>query len=245
MDAITIEDLHYAWADGRSVFDGLDLTLSKGERVGLAGPNGAGKTTFFLLTAGMISPTKGLIRVLGEKPGSPSLRGKVGLVFQSAAEQLFCTTVAEDVAFGPRNLGVPADQVAGRVGEALAQVNAAGWEERVPHHLSGGEKRKVALATVLAMAPEVLLLDEPANDLDAGSRNELKQILKDIPSTQVIASHDFEFLLDTCDRVVVLSEGRMRLDDAPEVVFKNTAGLKAAGLAVSRGLKALLSMIEK
>ena len=180
------------------------------------------------------------MRVLGERPGSAELRGKVGFVFQSTDEQLFCSTVGEDVAFGPANLGLSREAVEERVREALGLVGLSGWEERVPHHLSGGEKRKVALASVLSMHPELLLLDEPTSDLGSRSRRDFRDVLRSLPGTKIISSHDFEFLLDLCDRIAVLGGGKIRLSGSPAEIFRREKELERWGVVVPAGLRALL-----
>ena len=240
-EQLRFHGVHFSWEGDRQVLADCSLAVEKGETLGLVGANGAGKTTLFLLAAGVIEPASGSITVLGAAPGAAELRGKVGLVFQSTDEQLFCSTVEEDVAFGPVNLGLTRSAVRERVREALDLVGLAGWEERVPHHLSGGEKRKVALAAVLAMGPELLLLDEPTSDLGSKSRRELCNVLGRLPGAKVIASHDFEFLLDTADRVLVLSGGAVIDSGRPEDVFCRDDVLERAGIETTRGLRALLS----
>jgi len=239
-DVLRVQDLHFAWEDGREVLSGLSLSVREGETVGIVGPNGAGKTTLFLLACGIVEPTEGTIEVFGLKPGSDALRGRVGIVFQSTEEQLFGSTVREDVAFAPVNLGLSDDETRRRVEEALCLVGLKGWEDRVPHHLSGGEKRKVAIAAVLAMRPELLLLDEPTSDLGTRSRKECIDILKGLAGTKIIATHDFEFLLDTADRVAVLSGGKIQLEGPPEQVFRKQEVLARWGIYVPRGVRALL-----
>jgi len=148
--------------------------------------------------------------------------------------------VLEDVAFGPVNLGLSAQEVKARVEEALALVGLSGWEERVPHHLSGGEKRKVALASVLSMKPRLLLLDEPTSDLGTKSRKECLEVLKELKGTKLIATHDYEFLLEMADRVALLSGGNVKLEGKPEEVFRKEEILRRWGVCLSRGMKALL-----
>ncbi len=241
MKALEIRNLTFAWEGDRCVVDGLDLEVDAGETVGLVGANGAGKTSLFLLAAGIVKPSRGSIQVLGTRPSAPELRGKVGLVFQSTDEQLFCSTVEEDVAFGPVNLGLSREVVGERVREALGLVGLSGWEGRVPHHLSAGEKRKVAVASVLSMRPELLLLDEPTSDLGPKSRRELLEVLRGLPGTKVVATHDFEFLLEIADRVAVLAGGRIVLTGPPVAAFREEEVLKRADLEISRGLRSLLA----
>src|SRR5437773_9104284 len=210
-NGILVEDLTYAYARGTLALDRVSLSVAAGECVGLVGPNGAGKTTLFLCLAGVYGRRGGTVRVAGFDPGRKEdrrqLPAHVGIVFQNSDDQLFNATVFDDVAFGPLNLGLPPDQVRQRVAEALDRVGLAGLEERVPFHLSGGEKRRAALAGVLAMCPEVLLLDEPSIFLDPRGRRELIALVKGLPVTKVIAAHDLEFIRETCARTVVLDRG--------------------------------------
>src|SRR5207247_1487321 len=180
---------------------------------GLVGPNGAGKTTLFLCLGGVLRVPAGVVRLAGLDPAEPAQRrllpSKVGIVFQNSEDQIFNATVFDDVAFGPLNLGLPPDEVRRRVAEALDLVGLTGLEERVPFHLSGGEKRRVALAGVLAMRPPVLLLDEPTLYLDPRGRRELMRLLGTLGGTKVIASHDLEMVLETCGRALLLDRGRL------------------------------------
>jgi cobalt/nickel transport system ATP-binding protein len=210
---IDVRDLHFAYPDGRVALDGLTLRAEAGESVGLVGPNGAGKTTLFLCLSGVLKTRPGSIRVAGLDPSDPEQRRQlpahVGVVFQNSDDQLFSSTVGEDVAFGPLNLGLPPAEVRERVDESLKLVGMTGQEERVPFHLSGGEKRRAAIAGVLAMRPEILLLDEPSMFLDPRGRRELIGLINALPGTKLIASHDLALVRDTCSRVIVLDAGRV------------------------------------
>lgn len=245
MPVIELVDVHYQYPDPRPVFTGLDLAVSEGEAVGIVGPNGAGKTTLFLLLAGILQPDRGDVRVLGAQAGSDELRGRVGVVFQGTDDQLFSTVVEDDIAFGPLNLGLSREEVRNRVREALAAVGLEGFEQRVPHHLSSGEKRKVALASVLSMRPELLLLDEPTSDLDSRSRRELSEWLVTFPGTRVIASHDFEFLVESTNRILVLGQGSVRAQGDPLTLLSDPSLMTPLGLESPLGLQALKKLAPK
>jgi len=226
----------------RLLFEDLSFALPPGGIVGVIGPNGAGKTTFFLTLIGIYRPHGGTLRVGGldvsEKRHLPEIRRRTGLVFQNTDDQLFSASVHEDVAFGPLNLGLDAQEVRRRVDKALRDVDALQHADRVSHHLSAGEKRRVALACVLAMEPEILILDEPTNDLDPRARREAINRIRSLTQTRLIASHDLEFILDTCDRVVVLDEGRIVADGPARELLADHATMEAHGLEVPPSLAA-------
>jgi cobalt/nickel transport system ATP-binding protein len=238
--AVRISGLSYAYPDGPTALQGVSLELAAGESVGLVGPNGAGKTTLFLCLAGVLPPPRGRVALFGLDPADPAQRRRlpeqVGIVFQNSDDQLFNTTVLDDVAFGPLNLGLPPDEVRRRVAEALARVGLSGFEQRVPFHLSGGEKRRVALAGVLAMRPGVLLLDEPSMYLDPRGRRELIGLVNGLGGTKLIASHDLEMILRTCGRALVLDGGRVMADGPVREVLGNAALMDAHGLEVPHSL---------
>jgi cobalt/nickel transport system ATP-binding protein len=239
--AIDVESLSFAYPDGKRALDDLRFAVAAGEAVGLVGPNGAGKTTLFLCLAGVLSAQATTLKVAGLDPRQPAERkqlpARVGIVFQNSDDQLFNTTLGDDVAFGPLNLRLPADEVRRRVTESLARVGLAGFEARVPFHLSGGEKRRAALAGVLAMQPAILLLDEPSMFLDPRGRRELIGLLNELTITKVIASHDLEMILDTCRRVVVLDQGRLIAEGPSERVLSDRDLLEAHGLEVPYRLR--------
>ena len=238
--AINVEGLAYAYPSGPLALAGIDLRVPEGESVALVGPNGAGKTTLFLCLSGVLRPARGRVEVGGLDIRDPAQRRyiptKVGIVFQNSDDQLFNPTVFDDVAFGPLNLGLPADEVRARVAEALRQVGLEGFEERVPFHLAGGEKRRVALAGVLAMRPEVLLLDEPSLYLDPRGRRELIERINHLGTTKVIAAHDLEFILATCTRAVLLDRGQIIADGPVRRVLADRALMEEHGLEVPHSL---------
>ncbi len=227
--ALELRGLAHRYPDGTDALRGVDLVIAAGEAVGLVGPNGAGKSTLALNVVGFLHPSSGSVRVFGTEVGHPTLqeiRRRVGLVFQNPDDQLFMTTLFDDVAFGPLNLGLPEDEVRRRVAAALAGVGLAGLEGKFPGHLSGGQKRSAALAGVLAMGPDLLLLDEPSSNLDPAGRRALISRLATLPQSKLIATHDLEMVLDLCPRVVVLDAGRI-VADGPALEILADAALMA------------------
>jgi cobalt/nickel transport system ATP-binding protein len=239
--AIHVDALCFAYPGGPLALDTVRFHVSSGEKIGLVGPNGAGKTTLFLCLAGVLPVPTGVVDVGGLDPARADHRrqlpAKVGIVFQSSDDQIFHTTVFDDVAFGPLNLDVPAEEVRRRVAEALERVGLTGLEQRVPFHLSGGEKRRVALAGVLAMQPEILLLDEPSIYLDARGRRELIRLLHTLPGTKIIAAHDLEMILELCPRVLLLDRGRLMADGPARELLANATLMEAHGLEVPHSLR--------
>lgn len=209
-------DVGFAYAPDRPVLRGANLSVSAGERIALRGGNGSGKTTLFHLVVGLLRPSAGTVEAFGLprriEADFHEVRRRVGLLFQDSDDQLFCPTVAEDVAFGPLNLGVPRDEARAIVTATLASLGLSGYEHRVTHHLSGGEKRLVALATVLAMRPDVLLLDEPSSGLDEAAAERLLEVLSRLPQAMIVVSHDREFLKRTTTRTLAIVEGRIKAD---------------------------------
>ncbi len=238
--AVRVRGLTFAYPNGSPALADVSLELAAGESVGLVGPNGAGKTTLFLCLSGVLAVGRGRITLLGLDPADPIERRRlpehVGIVFQNSDDQLFNTTVLDDVAFGPLNLGLGPDEVRQRVTDALAQVGLSGFEGRVPFHLSGGEKRRVALAGVLAMRPGVLLLDEPSMYLDPRGRRELIGLIKGLGGTKLIAAHDLELIVQTCTRAVVLDGGKVMADGPARAILGNTELMEAHGLEVPHSL---------
>lgn len=213
---IGLDKVSFSYGSDRTVLDECDFTLGPRDRVGLAGSNGSGKTTLLSLVVGLLRPRSGSVEVLGKVRSRESefheVRGRVGLLFQDAEDQLFSPTVAEDVAFGPLNLGKTRDEVHQIVDHTLRSLGLAGYAHRITHRLSGGEKRLVSLATVLAMQPEVLLLDEPTAGLDDDAVARVSQILTALPQPMLIVSHDREFLGRMANRSVRLAHGKLTDD---------------------------------
>lgn len=227
--AFEVQDLSYAYPDGQVALCGVSFVIQPGEVVGLIGSNGAGKSTLLLHLNGVLRPASGRVRVNGLPVTTGNLvavRRQLGLVFQDPDDQLFMPTVQEDVAFGPLNLGLPACEVEARVTQALATVGASQLASRAPYRLSGGEKRMVAIAGVLAMAPTVLVLDEPSAGLDPATRRRLISLLAGFAHTRLIASHDLDLVQDLCTRVLVMRDGVIEADDVPNAIFSD-AGLLA------------------
>ena len=207
---LEVQGLAFAYPDGRQALFGVDLTVQRGERVALLGPNGAGKTTLVLHLNGIHTAGAGTVRVAGmpvTKQNLTEIRRRVGIVFQDPDDQLFMPTVAEDVAFGPANLGLRDTALQERVTEALTAVGMEEFRDRTPHHLSFGQRRRVAVATVLAMRPEILVLDEPSSNLDPASRRELAEILRSLDVTLLMVTHDLPYALELCPRAVLLDGG--------------------------------------
>lgn len=240
MDAVALVNVHAGY-DGHPVLRGLTLTIGSGQRVGLVGPNGAGKTTLLHLLLGLHRAESGTVRVLGLDAGAKRdvamIRRRAALVFQNADDQLFSGTVLDDVAFGPLNLGLDDATARHRAMAALGQVGAAETADRISHHLSAGEKRRVALAAVLAMQPELLILDEPTSELDPRGRRAVIALLNALPHTRLVATHDLEFVRESCERVIVLDAGQVAADGAAEVVLSDAGLMDRVGLEVPHSLR--------
>ncbi len=229
---IQVRDLNFSYPDGREALCGISLTVGQGEKVALVGPNGAGKSTLILLLAGLLKG-EGTIRFLGEELGDGNLkrlRARMGLVFQSPDDQLFSPTVFDDVAYGPLYAGLGENEVRDRVAWALAQVGLAGFEQRLSHHLSLGEKKRAAIATVLAMHPDVLMLDEPSAGLDPRARRRLIALLNSLPQTMLVATHDLRLVEELLPRTVVMDEGRIVADGPTERIMGDRGLLEVHGL---------------
>lgn len=210
--ALVVSDLEFTYPDGLRALNRVSFDLSEAEKVALLGPNGAGKTTLALHLNGIRRADSGSITIAGlelEESNLREIRRRVGMVFQSPDDQLFMPTAGEDVAFGPANLGASTEELPHIVAKALAEVGAGQLADRAPHHLSGGERRRVALATVLAMDPSLLVLDEPTSGLDPAGRRELIGVLQTLPMAQLVITHDLPFALEFCDRVLIMDEGRI------------------------------------
>jgi len=230
---VEARDLSYAYPDGTPALRGVSCRILHGESVGIVGANGAGKSTLLLHFNGLLMPSAGEVRI-GELPVTAATRAHihrtVGFVFQDADDQLFMPTVRDDVAFGPLNMGLSPDEVSERVQAALETVGAAHLAARAPYRLSGGEKRAVAIAGVLAMSPSILVLDEPSAGLDPAARRRLIGLLRSFTHTKLIATHDLDLVLDVCGRVLVMHEGAVQADGAPEEIFRNAELLQRCHL---------------
>ena len=235
---LDVQGLAYAYPDGHQALYGVDLHVHEGERVALLGPNGAGKTTLVLHLNGILEAGAGSVSVSGmpvTKPNLAEVRRRVGVVFQDPDDQLFMPTVRDDVAFGPANLGLSGVALDARVLEALDKVGMAEFADRPPHHLSFGQRRRVAVATVLAMQPEILVLDEPSSNLDPASRRELADILRSLDVTVLMVTHDLPYAFELCPRSVVLSDGVIVTDGSTYDVLTDDALMAAHRLELPFG----------
>jgi cobalt/nickel transport system ATP-binding protein len=230
---VVASGLRYAYPDGTPALDGVSFRIVHGESVGIVGANGAGKSTLLLHLNGVLLPDSGEVRI-GEElltPGRiPDVRRRVGMIFQDPDDQLFMPTVESDVAFGPLNMGFSEDEVKERVEAALERVGLTGLGSRPPHRLSGGEKRRAAIATVLAMSPDLLVLDEPTAGLDPHARRQLIGLLGDFTHTKIVATHDLDLVLDLCERTIVLDHGTVRADGRTREIFADEALLASCHL---------------
>jgi cobalt/nickel transport system ATP-binding protein len=235
MNALDITHLNYRYPDGAEALKDISISVCLGECVALLGPNGSGKSTLLLHLNGLLpeKPSGDAVKIQGTSITHDNLtfvRRQVGLVFQDADDQLFCPTVAEDVAFGPQQLGLDEKAVGHRVKQVLEQVGLNGFEDRATHHLSQGEKRRVCLAGVMACAPSILVLDEPTSDLDPRGRRELKTLLKTLTVTKIIATHDLELAVELCPRAIILDQGRVVADGPTVELLSNETLMLAHGL---------------
>jgi cobalt/nickel transport system ATP-binding protein len=229
---LQLVDVRYRYPTGPEALAGVSLEVAPGERVGLIGPNGAGKSTLLLSIAGFV-PATGTIRLAGHTLSRSTVRDvrrHLGLVFQDPDDQLFMPRVGDDVAFGPATMGLSPEEVHTRVHEALAAVDLEGYEMRAPYHLSVGEKRRAALATVLAMRPQVLVLDEPTANLDPRSRRRLINLLRGLPGTLLLVGHDLDLILDVCGRTVLLDGGKVVADGPSSDLLSRRDLLESHGL---------------
>jgi cobalt/nickel transport system ATP-binding protein len=239
--SLLIEDLAFAYPDGNQALFGVNLRIEKGERVALLGPNGAGKTTLVMHMNGIHPTAHGKVEVAGilvdakDKNSIKKVRAKVGIVFQDPDDQLFMPTVGEDVAFGPYNMGMRGEELDKLVNNALTQVGMVEFRDRPPHHLSFGQRRRVAVATVLAMQPEILVLDEPSSNLDPASRRELADILRSLDITMIMVTHDLPYALELCERSLILAGGIIVADEPTRNILSNDELLKANRLELPVG----------
>ena len=230
---IEVDDLYYSYPDGNQVLKGISFRITHGEKVALVGANGAGKSTLLLQFNGCLLPEAGRVRI-GEMPVTKKtlkhVRRTVGLIFQDPDDQLFMPLVYDDVAFGPLNLGLSPEEVDKQVMQALAAVGAVHLKDRPPYHLSGGEKRAVAIAAVLSLAPAILVMDEPSSNLDPKTRRQLIELLKTFEHSLIIATHDLDLVLDLCPRTIVLKEGRVAADGLTREIMADEELLAACNL---------------
>lgn len=226
-------DVYFSYPDGREAVNGVSFRIEHGESVGIVGANGAGKSSLLMLLVGILFPTRGEIRV-GETPVTKKtlsqIRQRIGLAFQDPDDQLFMNTVFEDVAFGPRNYGLEEEEVERRVLQALETVGAVHLKDRAPYKLSGGEKRSAAIAAVLSMEPDILVMDEPTAALDPRSRRRLINLLKSFSHTKIVTTHDMDMVWEVCQRVIILSQGRVVCDGPVSHVLTDARLLEECGL---------------
>ncbi len=227
--AIEVVDAHFQYPDGHHVLKGISCTIREGEKIALIGPNGAGKSTFMSLLNGVSLPTSGKVLIGGlevKKENLVKIRRKVGIVFQDPDDQLFCPTVFDDVAFGPLNLGLPREQIKQRVEESLGLVGLNGFEERSSFHLSFGERKRLALATVLSYQPDILVFDEPSTNMDPMNRRKLIKWLQQSGKTMLLCTHDLDIALEVCDRCLLLSDGKFVADGKASDILYDKALLE-------------------
>jgi cobalt/nickel transport system ATP-binding protein len=231
-DVLQVNDLHFSYPDGHAALHGINLSLCQGDKVALVGPNGAGKSTLMLHLNGILTG-KGGLTVAGlpvNEKNLPQIRAAVGLVFQNPDDQLFSPTVFEDVAFGPLHMGLPEAEVRSRVMEALEAVRMAAYADRLSHHLSVGEKKRIAIATVLSMRPQLLVLDEPSAGLDPRARRTLIHLLRDLPMTMLVSSHDLAMVKELFPRIIIMDNGEIVADGLTADLLEDQALLEAHGL---------------
>jgi cobalt/nickel transport system ATP-binding protein len=238
---LKVSGLGYSYPDGNQALDNIDLIVNAGERVALLGPNGAGKTTLVMHLNGILHGGKGSIEIDGslidpnQNASLLAARQKVGIVFQDPDDQLFMPTVGEDIAFGPQNYGVKGQELEDRVVAALALVKMSEFRDRAPHHLSFGQRRRVAVATVLAMQPEILVLDEPSSNLDPAARRELFEILQALPVTILMVTHDLPYAMQICPRSVIISAGNIVADGSTIEILRDETLLNKYRLELPEG----------
>jgi cobalt/nickel transport system ATP-binding protein len=233
---IQIQDLTFSYPDGMEALRGVNLQLGKGEKAALVGPNGAGKSTLLVHLNGILEKQAGILSICGldmNKDNISFIRALVGLVFQSPDDQLFSPTVYEDVAFGPIYQGLPPELIRQRVDEALHKVHMESYHGRVSHHLSVGEKKRIAIATVLSMVPEILVLDEPSAGLDPRARRSLIELLRELPQTMLVATHDLPLVNDLLPRTIIMDNGVIVADGPTSEILSDQLLLEAHGLEMT------------
>lgn len=237
--AIETDAVDFNYPDGNAALKGISCKIAHGEKVALVGPNGAGKSTFMSLLNGVAMASSGRVIIDGmlvERDNLMAIRRKIGIVFQDPDDQLFCPTVYDDVAFGPLNLGLPEEVVNARVADALAVVGLGGFDERSSFHLSFGERKRLALATVLSYQPEILVFDEPSTNMDPLNRRKLIKWLKSVDKTVLLCTHDLDIALEVCDRCLVLADGKLVADDAASKTLYDRQFLEANNLELPLAL---------
>ena len=248
---ISVKNLRFSYPAGVKAINDISFEIKRGERVALLGPNGSGKSTLILLIAGLLMPQKGEIKVLNEQTTSKAfqkLRQKIGIVFQDPDDQLFNQTVIEDVAYGPKNLGLSKEQIQERCTHILEDIGISHLRDRPPHRLSFGEKKKVSLATALVLRPELLILDEPTANLDLASRRSLIDMLNALNAegtTIVVSTHDVEALPELVDRVIIVSHGSLLGEGEIHSVLQNANLLASAGLEPPSIIRLFSSLIDR
>ncbi|MGB3202024.1 MAG: ABC transporter ATP-binding protein [Nodosilinea sp.] len=228
--AIAAKAISFGYPDQPEVLRQVTLTVQEGDRVGIIGHNGCGKTTLFMLLCGVLTPVAGDIHLFDEPLTPGQFRPEVGLLFQDPDDQLFSASVRDDIAFGPQNMGFDPAEVDARVAQAADMAGIAHLLDRLPHHLSGGEKQMVAIAGLLAMTPQIILYDEPTASLDLRTRRRLIRFLQNSTETVLISSHDLEFVLEVCDRVILIDEGHIIADGCPRAIMGDQVLMETHGL---------------
>ncbi len=242
--AVSLQEVDFNYHDGTKALSGISLDIAPGEKIGIVGPNGSGKSTLLMLLNGVLLPTKGAVSIDGikvEKKSLRDIRRKVGVVFQNPDDQLFSPTVVEDVAFGPRNMGLDEQEVAKRVDFALDLVGMRDFKNRSGHHLSFGQKKRVAVATVLSMRPQIWAFDEPSSNLDPRTKHSLEEFINSLSDTVITVTQDMFFAAQTCARIVVLYQGRIERDGSREEIFTDDALLEKCNLDFRKNF----SILEK
>jgi cobalt transport protein ATP-binding subunit len=232
-NVLSVRDLHFSYHNEHLALRGVSFELCEGDKVALVGPNGAGKSTLMLHLNGILTGQEGDV-IIGEdritRDNLPAIRAMVGVVFQSPDDQLFSPTVFEDVAFGPLHMGLPKDEVIARVDSALEAVRMSSYKDRLSHHLSVGEKKRIAIATVLSMNPQILILDEPSAGLDPRARRTLINLLRDLPITMLVSTHDMKLVEELFPRTIVMNEGRIVGDGDTKEILSDEKFLNEHGL---------------
>lgn len=248
---LKVEDLHYVYGNGKAALKGVNVDIHEGEKIAVIGSNGSGKSTFFLNINGVFTPERGKIiyrDTVVNKKNLKELRKNIGIVFQDADNQIIASTVMAEVGFGPMNLKLPKEEVRQRVEEALAYMNISDFKDRPPHYLSGGEKKRVTIADIIAMKSEIVIFDEPTAALDPLNAMMLEEVLEKLAlegKTMLISTHDVDFTYRWAERVLVFSQGKIIADGTPLKIFKNKEVLKQANLKQPTMLEVYESLVEK